>query len=159
MASSAPDHLRTPGLISNRPCYEGIKALEVADRFADWFHRWTEQLSREQMDDLLDVETGGMLEAWADLYGATGEPKYLDLMERYTRSRLFEPLLDGQDPLTNQHANTTDSRSPWRRARLRGHRGRALAQNCRGLLEMCRHQSGNVLHRWPDLRRSLDSAV
>ena len=48
-----------------------------------------------------------MLEAWADLYGATGEPKYLDLMERYTRSRLFEPLLDGQDPLTNQHANTT----------------------------------------------------
>ena len=24
MASSAPDHLRTPGLISNRPCYEGI---------------------------------------------------------------------------------------------------------------------------------------
>ena len=28
MASSAPDHLRTPGLISNRPCYEGIK-LEI----------------------------------------------------------------------------------------------------------------------------------
>ena len=27
MASSAPDHLRTPGLISNRPCYEGIKIL------------------------------------------------------------------------------------------------------------------------------------
>jgi DNA-binding FrmR family transcriptional regulator len=25
VASSAPDHLRTPGLISNRPCYEGIK--------------------------------------------------------------------------------------------------------------------------------------
>ena len=34
MASSAPDHLRTPGLISNRPCYEGIKvarALEEAE--------------------------------------------------------------------------------------------------------------------------------
>ena len=27
MASSAPDHLRTPGLISNRPCYEGITIL------------------------------------------------------------------------------------------------------------------------------------
>ncbi len=26
MASSAPDHLRTPALISNRPCYEGIKS-------------------------------------------------------------------------------------------------------------------------------------
>ena len=29
MASSAPDHLRTPGLISNRPCYEGIKVVLV----------------------------------------------------------------------------------------------------------------------------------
>ena len=29
MASSAPDHLRTPGLISNRPCYEGIKFVNV----------------------------------------------------------------------------------------------------------------------------------
>ena len=28
MASSAPDHLRTPGLISNRPCYEGIKLVD-----------------------------------------------------------------------------------------------------------------------------------
>jgi DUF1680 family protein len=83
------------------------QALEIADNFADWFHRWTGQLSREQMDDKLDVETGGMLEAWADLYGATGKRKYLDLIVRYTRSRLFEPLLDGQDPLTNQHANTT----------------------------------------------------
>ncbi len=32
MASSAPDHLRTPGLISNRPCYEGINhRLNLAD--------------------------------------------------------------------------------------------------------------------------------
>ena len=32
MASSAPDHLRTPGLISNRPCYEGIKVLQEVMR-------------------------------------------------------------------------------------------------------------------------------
>ena len=82
-------------------------ALEIADKLSDWFHRWTEQLSREQMDDKLDVETGGMLEVWANLYGATGERKYLDLIERYTRSRLFDPLLAGGDPLTNRHANTT----------------------------------------------------
>ena len=29
MASSAPDHLRTPGLISNRPCYEGINLANL----------------------------------------------------------------------------------------------------------------------------------
>jgi hypothetical protein len=32
---------------------------------------------------------------------------YRDLIERYDRSRLFQPLLDGLDPLTNHHANTT----------------------------------------------------
>ena len=32
MASSAPDHLRTPGLISNRPCYEGIIPERVTQR-------------------------------------------------------------------------------------------------------------------------------
>ena len=31
MASSAPDHLPTPGLISNRPCYEGIKIANIKD--------------------------------------------------------------------------------------------------------------------------------
>ena len=29
--------------------------------------------TREQMDDILDVETGGMLEVWADLYAVTGD--------------------------------------------------------------------------------------
>ncbi|NLH99174.1 MAG: hypothetical protein GX446_06735 [Chthonomonadales bacterium] len=83
------------------------RALDIAGRLADWFHRWTGQFDRKQMDDILDVETGGMLEAWADLYGVTGEEKYLDLVERYRRGRLFDPLLDGRDMLTNRHANTT----------------------------------------------------
>ena len=76
-------------------------------RAARWFHRWTAQFSRAQMDDILDVETGGMLEAWADLYGLTGRPEHLDLMHRYDRPRLFDRLLAGDDPLTNRHANTT----------------------------------------------------
>jgi len=83
------------------------EALEVLQRFARWFHRWTESFSREQLDDILDVETGGMLEAWAYLYGITGKQEHLDLIHRYDRPRLFERLLAGEDPLTNMHANTT----------------------------------------------------
>jgi DUF1680 family protein len=83
------------------------EALEIADRFADWFYRWTLPFSREEMDDILDVETGGMLEVWANLYDATGDQKYLALMEKYTRARLFDPLVGGCDVLTNRHANTT----------------------------------------------------
>jgi hypothetical protein len=83
------------------------QALEILERAARWFHRWTAQFSREQMDDILDVETGGMLEAWADLYGLTGRQAHLDLIHRYDRPRLFDRLLAGDDPLTNRHANTT----------------------------------------------------
>lgn len=82
-------------------------ALRVAVDFAAWFSDWSAQFTREQFDDILDVETGGMLEVWAQLYGITGDPSHRVLMERYYRGRLFDSLLEGKDPLTNMHANTT----------------------------------------------------
>jgi DUF1680 family protein len=82
-------------------------ALEIARAWSKWFLRWTAPFSREEMDKILDVETGGMLEIWALFYGITGEGDYLSLMERYYRGRLFDPLLRGEDVLTNMHANTT----------------------------------------------------
>lgn len=82
-------------------------ALRIADNFADWFYDWSAKYSREEFDDILDFETGGMLEVWAQLYEFTGKEKYSELMERYYRGRLFEPLLRGEDVLTNMHANTT----------------------------------------------------
>jgi DUF1680 family protein len=83
------------------------QALDILQKAARWFHRWTGPFSRQQMDDILDVETGGMLELWANLYGITGKQEHLDLVHRYDRPRLFEPLLQGRDMLTNKHANTT----------------------------------------------------
>lgn len=82
-------------------------ALSVADHFADWFYDWSSRFDRDQMDDILDFETGGMLEIWVQLYDITRDDKYKKLMERYYRQRLFTPLLHGEDPLTNMHANTT----------------------------------------------------
>lgn len=88
--------------------YTGNKeALEVASNFADWFLEWSSAFSREEFDDILDVETGGMLEVWAQLLDFTGDEKYRTLLSRYYRSRLFEPLLRGEDVLVNMHANTT----------------------------------------------------
>lgn len=83
------------------------EALEVAEAFAEWFFSFTDFRSREEMDNLLDVETGGMLEIWADLYEFTKKDMYLELIDRYDRHRLFDKLLDGVDALTNMHANTT----------------------------------------------------
>ena len=48
-----------------------------------------------------------MLEVWADLYGISGDKEHLALIRRYDRRRLFDPLLAGEDVLTNMHANTT----------------------------------------------------
>jgi DUF1680 family protein len=83
------------------------QALDVLVKWANWFHRWTSQFNRHQFDDILDVETGGMLEVWANLYAVTGDPCHLELMQRYDRPRLFGPMVEGVDVLTNMHANTT----------------------------------------------------
>lgn len=83
------------------------EALEVADHFADWFDNWSAGYTREEFDNILDYETGGMLEIWAELLEITGSEKYRRLLSRYYRARLFEPLLRGEDVLTNMHANTT----------------------------------------------------
>lgn len=95
------------GLLDVYQYMDNELALEVADHLADWFYRWSGSYTREEFDNILDVETGGMLEIWCQLYEITKNDKYQTLMERYYRRRLFEPLLEGKDVLTNMHANTT----------------------------------------------------
>lgn len=100
-------HKTLMGLTDMARLAGNAQALAVADRWGEWFDNWTAQFTREEMDDILDVETGGMLEVWAELLAMTGKERYRRLLERYTRSRLFDELLAGRDPLTNMHANTT----------------------------------------------------
>ena len=100
-------HKTLMGLVDMAKLAGSGQALEIADKWGEWFDQWTAPFTREQMDDILDVETGGMLEAWADLLALTGKERYRRLLERYYRGRLFDELLAGRDPLTNMHANTT----------------------------------------------------
>ena len=87
------------------------KALEIADKFADWFHRWTgEMIANNNISAIYGGETSGMLEIWADLYEATHKQKYIDLMERYGNPQLFQSLMNGEDALTCEHANAS---IPW----------------------------------------------
>ncbi|MGI5900695.1 MAG: beta-L-arabinofuranosidase domain-containing protein [Christensenellales bacterium] len=89
--------------------YAGIdEAVGILSGAAQWFLAYTDGISREEMDDLMDrTETGGIMEAWADLYRISGDPQHLELMRRYERPRYYEALLLGEDVLTNCHANTT----------------------------------------------------
>ena len=84
------------------------QALDVVCRCADWFYRFTRDISRQQMTEMMDIEeTGGMLEHWANLYAITGDPRHLELMRCYERPALFNALERGEDVLSNMHANTT----------------------------------------------------
>lgn len=95
------------GLIDAYLFCDNKTALDVAVNLARWFYDWSGKFTREKFNEILDVETGGMLEMWAELYGITGESFIKELIDRYYRTNLFDPLLDGKDVLTNMHANTT----------------------------------------------------
>ena len=82
-------------------------ALTVARDAADWFYAFSERFTEEKFDEILDIETGGMMEFFSDLYSVTGDEKHRALMDRYYRRKLFEPMLRGKDVLSNMHANTT----------------------------------------------------
>jgi DUF1680 family protein len=100
-------HKTFMGLLDMAVLLGSDQALAVADEWADWFYRWSGAFDRERLDAILEYETGGMLEIWAELLRLTGKKKYEQLLSRYDRRKLFEPLREGRDVLTNMHANTT----------------------------------------------------
>jgi len=100
-------HKTFMGLLDMYEYTGNSQALDIAIRFASWFRRWSSGFSDAEFARILDVETGGMLEVWSQLYGATKDPMHRELMDRYYRCSLFDGLLAGRDVLTNMHANTT----------------------------------------------------
>ena len=83
------------------------QALSILLKAADWFFRYMSALTDDERDALLDVETGGMLEAWADLYAIAPSGKTRALIDLYRHRRLEDRLFNHPDPLLNRHANTT----------------------------------------------------
>jgi DUF1680 family protein len=82
------------------------QAKEVTLRLADWVDGITRPLTREQRQQMLRVEHGGMSETLADLYELTGEQKYLDAARRFYHEAIMGPLAAGRDELSGKHANT-----------------------------------------------------
>lgn len=87
------------------------KALNLLDKFADWFHRWVLQLDRDGRSDAAYWgESCGMLEIWANMYGLTHQEKYLDLARHYGQPGMFQELMKGEDALSMNYANAS---IPW----------------------------------------------
>lgn len=82
------------------------EALTVAEKFADWAIDETKNLTDEQWQKMLACEYGGMNDALAELYAATGQRKYLDLSRKFYDNRVLAPLAEGEDDLSGKHSNT-----------------------------------------------------
>lgn len=83
------------------------RALRLAHQATQPILEWVRGFDDDAFQTILEVETGGMLEVWADLLAATGDAVYTELLDHYYHRSLFDGLLDGRDVLTNMHANTT----------------------------------------------------
>lgn len=100
-------HKLLMGLVDVHLDLGDARALRLATAAAEWIDDWSSRFDTEQFQRVLDVETGGMLEVWADLLAITGDDRYAALLQRYRRAEFFDALTAGQDVLTNVHANTT----------------------------------------------------
>lgn len=83
------------------------EALKIVSKLADWYVRWVKMLDDKGSLAENKGESGGMLETWAWLYEITGDDKFMFLAEHYTHHDLYDDLLNGKDPLTNNHANSS----------------------------------------------------
>ncbi|MCC4211139.1 beta-L-arabinofuranosidase domain-containing protein [Leeuwenhoekiella parthenopeia] len=81
-------------------------AKDMLIDLTDWFMGITENLSQEQIQNMLRSEHGGLNEVFAEVYAITGDKKYLKLAKDFSQLALLEPLAADEDILTGMHANT-----------------------------------------------------
>ncbi|MBR0049040.1 MAG: glycoside hydrolase family 127 protein [Prevotella sp.] len=93
--------LRDAYLIAGRQ-----QARDMLVRLTDWMIQEVSQLTDEQIQKMLISEQGGLNETFADVYGITGDKKYLRLAHQFSDQQMLQPLLRGEDNLTGKHANT-----------------------------------------------------
>lgn len=86
------------------------KALDILCNAADWYLDWTADMQDKNPHAVYSGEEGGMLEVWAGLYQLTNDNRFLTLAKRYSHPSIFKKLSDGNDPLSNSHANAS---IPW----------------------------------------------
>ncbi|MEU6508377.1 beta-L-arabinofuranosidase domain-containing protein [Streptomyces sp. NPDC046942] len=99
-------HKIMAGLVEQYRLAGNSQALDVVLHLAQWVDTRTGKLSYAQMQQVLETEFGGMNDVLADLHTITGDAVWLDVAERFTHARVFDPLAAGQDQLAGLHANT-----------------------------------------------------
>lgn len=82
------------------------EARTMLRKLTDWFIGVTNNLTDEQIEDMLRSEHGGLNEVFADVYAIEKDAKYLTLAKRFSHKKILNPLSQQRDELTGIHANT-----------------------------------------------------
>ncbi len=82
------------------------KALEVVNGMVNWAYDKLKPLSKEQRENMLKNEFGGMNDSFYAIYQITGSEKAKFLAKFFYHSEVLEPLGENKDILKGKHANT-----------------------------------------------------
>jgi len=82
------------------------EALKVVEGMADWADKWTASKTDEHMQQILNVEFGGVGETLYNLSAATNNYQWARAGDRYTKKRFVNPLASRRDELRGLHVNT-----------------------------------------------------
>jgi DUF1680 family protein len=81
-------------------------ALKVVEGMADWADKWSASKSEEHMQQILNVEFGGIGETLYNLAAATNNDQWAKAGDRFTKKRFVNPLALHRDELRGLHVNT-----------------------------------------------------
>src|ERR1035437_3641678 len=82
------------------------QALQVLEGMAGWADQWTASKTEEHMQQILNVEFGGMAETLYNLSAATNNDRWAAAGDRFTKKRFVNPLAMRRDELRWLHMNT-----------------------------------------------------
>jgi len=83
------------------------KAREMLIALSDWMLQVTQNLTEEEIQNMLISEHGGLNEVFADVAKITGDEKYLNLAYQFSHQSLLQFLQNEQsEALNGMHANT-----------------------------------------------------
>lgn len=99
-------HKLYQGLLDMHQLTGNQQSLACLKKAVIWVDHRTSKLSEEQMQKVLDVEHGGMLDVLAKIYAVTGDDRILITAMRFWHHAVLDTLTFKADKLTGLHANT-----------------------------------------------------
>ncbi len=82
------------------------QALEVAKGMGNWADQWSASKTEEHMQQILNVEYGGIAESLYNLSAIVNDDRYAKAGDRFTKKRFVNPLALRRDELRGLHVNT-----------------------------------------------------